>query len=718
MAYTSVRASLLSALGERNILDVLYGAAPRDFAFPSRLRNARKHDYQNPQLATRGKPASEAAGTGTGGAKRLFGAVGSGSRTIAPESGGTGAGASAGASAGANGAPAVGSPSPSPSPSAVSGGSGGAVFGAPAPRFTAAGLAKEKEKEKEAKENGTAPAPASSSAQEAAEAAPASASAAGTTTISARGATQEEEGIVDSEPEEEQEQETTTKTTTETGTEANAIPPPVKAAVLDGVSTSTSSESAARAPEQEEEALSKVAREQPAEPSATPSPPQIVEPSAHAEADAEAEADGADEKEEKEKLPDAASAAEASTAPEAVAAAPLAAGTEDAGGGGGSASNSLPQTPGIATEDRQLLHAISDASHRPGSLDAIAALASESARERSREVSPVAPARAVDADAGETGGGAQGTGAGADTGSSAVEGLLGRHALEGSEGSAAALSRGQSQLGTSEAPSPASAPVPAAAAVAASAGAESAAAGKAKEAEPAAKSSSSSASVGVGQGAARDVLTDAEREKREIEQAQKADIAAGAVSRGSIVLGAGCSMDEDGEFGLSRQACQCACHSCDAAHTLPLCPCPLLHRFAPHAVEPAIRALGSNRSGTSEFNTVLLSVDLQTQVLQLHEAPRFTPAAELCSVLSGSEPRLLFYRYDYHNTNNGTNGGGSGGSGSGAGGGASTVLYVYCCPGKSSIRSKMIYSVCVMPLFAAVKRMEGMSIVKKVSGVR
>lgn len=118
------------------------------------------------------------------------------------------------------------------------------------------------------------------------------------------------------------------------------------------------------------------------------------------------------------------------------------------------------------------------------------------------------------------------------------------------------------------------------------------------------------------------------------------------------------------------------------------------------AVDDAIRGLAKHLSGTSEWNTVLLQVNLKTETLQLAEAPRFVPAAELCSLLSSNEPRLMFYRYDYdHQARNDE---------------PATVLYIYCCPGSSSIRSKMLYSCTVIPLMASVKQIDGMRIGKKV----
>lgn len=76
MQYAITRSSLMAGLTERNFLETIFGATPRDFLWPTKLRNQRKHDYQNPQLKTAGLAASEAAGTGVGGARRNFGSVG------------------------------------------------------------------------------------------------------------------------------------------------------------------------------------------------------------------------------------------------------------------------------------------------------------------------------------------------------------------------------------------------------------------------------------------------------------------------------------------------------------------------------------------------------------------------------------------------------------------------------------------------------------------
>jgi hypothetical protein len=73
MQYVKTRTALLNVLNEQHFIETIYATSASDLRFPTRLRNARKHDYQNPQLKTAGKPASEAAGTDAGGAKRNFG---------------------------------------------------------------------------------------------------------------------------------------------------------------------------------------------------------------------------------------------------------------------------------------------------------------------------------------------------------------------------------------------------------------------------------------------------------------------------------------------------------------------------------------------------------------------------------------------------------------------------------------------------------------------
>ncbi|CAO1635621.1 unnamed protein product [Sympodiomycopsis kandeliae] len=73
MQYTLTRTSLIDGLNERHFLETIYATSSGDFRFPNKLRNARKHDYQNPQQKTAGRLASEAAGTDAGGARRTFG---------------------------------------------------------------------------------------------------------------------------------------------------------------------------------------------------------------------------------------------------------------------------------------------------------------------------------------------------------------------------------------------------------------------------------------------------------------------------------------------------------------------------------------------------------------------------------------------------------------------------------------------------------------------
>ncbi|KAE8216405.1 hypothetical protein CF327_g421 [Tilletia walkeri] len=73
MKYSQTKAALVQALHELNFLDVIYGQTPAEFTFPTRLRNARKTDYQNPNVGLQGRPAAQAAGASTGGVRRNFG---------------------------------------------------------------------------------------------------------------------------------------------------------------------------------------------------------------------------------------------------------------------------------------------------------------------------------------------------------------------------------------------------------------------------------------------------------------------------------------------------------------------------------------------------------------------------------------------------------------------------------------------------------------------
>lgn len=46
MQYAVTQASLFQGLSEQHFLETIYGATSKDFTFPDRLRNARKHDYR------------------------------------------------------------------------------------------------------------------------------------------------------------------------------------------------------------------------------------------------------------------------------------------------------------------------------------------------------------------------------------------------------------------------------------------------------------------------------------------------------------------------------------------------------------------------------------------------------------------------------------------------------------------------------------------------
>jgi len=76
MKYSQTKAALVNALHELNFLDIIYGQSVGDFTWPTKLRNARKIDYQNPNVGLQGRSAAQAAGASTGGVRRNFGLVG------------------------------------------------------------------------------------------------------------------------------------------------------------------------------------------------------------------------------------------------------------------------------------------------------------------------------------------------------------------------------------------------------------------------------------------------------------------------------------------------------------------------------------------------------------------------------------------------------------------------------------------------------------------
>ncbi|KAK0546578.1 Twinfilin-1 [Tilletia horrida] len=76
MRYVQTRTAILGALKEFNFLDTIYGQTPGEFIFPTKLRNARKVDYQNPNVGLQGRSAAQAAGASTGGVRRNFGQIG------------------------------------------------------------------------------------------------------------------------------------------------------------------------------------------------------------------------------------------------------------------------------------------------------------------------------------------------------------------------------------------------------------------------------------------------------------------------------------------------------------------------------------------------------------------------------------------------------------------------------------------------------------------
>ncbi|KAN0065079.1 Twinfilin-1 [Thecaphora frezii] len=126
-------------------------------------------------------------------------------------------------------------------------------------------------------------------------------------------------------------------------------------------------------------------------------------------------------------------------------------------------------------------------------------------------------------------------------------------------------------------------------------------------------------------------------------------------------------------------------------------------KWADGVVE-ALQGLGSTASGTSEWNLVVLSIDLSSEMVELAEAPRFVPGADLMERFQ-DEPRMAFYRIDDAKVQGGA-------------GEESKVVMLYYCPSGSSVKARMVYSSNVLVVMQQVKRMAGLRVVKKVSFVR
>lgn len=118
-------------------------------------------------------------------------------------------------------------------------------------------------------------------------------------------------------------------------------------------------------------------------------------------------------------------------------------------------------------------------------------------------------------------------------------------------------------------------------------------------------------------------------------------------------------------------------------------------------VQEAIQGLASTASGTSEWNLVVLSIDLRNESIELDVPPRFVPAADLISNLSENEPRIAFYRVDDAGALSSKE---------------SVVAMLYCCPASSGVKARMVYSSNVLTILNHVKGFSGMRVVKKVSG--
>lgn len=117
-------------------------------------------------------------------------------------------------------------------------------------------------------------------------------------------------------------------------------------------------------------------------------------------------------------------------------------------------------------------------------------------------------------------------------------------------------------------------------------------------------------------------------------------------------------------------------------------------------VEPALRGLAKKLGGTSEWNLVILKIDLANEEIQLACQPRFVPPGDLNDVLPPSEPCYAFYSHPDVQTQSEEN---------------SEVAVIYICPQNSSVRQRMLYSANLAITTTRVGEISGLNILKRVS---
>jgi len=107
-------------------------------------------------------------------------------------------------------------------------------------------------------------------------------------------------------------------------------------------------------------------------------------------------------------------------------------------------------------------------------------------------------------------------------------------------------------------------------------------------------------------------------------------------------------------------------------------------------VEPALAGLATHVSGSAEWNFVSISINFKDETLELSEPPRFLPLADIAESVERGEPRFVLYRME--DTSLGKIEGLDQRLVEEVSKGQSPVVFIYSCPGTSSIKSKMLYS--------------------------
>lgn len=117
-------------------------------------------------------------------------------------------------------------------------------------------------------------------------------------------------------------------------------------------------------------------------------------------------------------------------------------------------------------------------------------------------------------------------------------------------------------------------------------------------------------------------------------------------------------------------------------------------------VDPALRGLAKKLGGTSEWNLVVLRIDLAKEEIELATQPRFILPGDLADTLPDNEPCYAFYSHPDTQRDSDD---------------SSQVAIIYICPLHSSVRQRMLYSANLATTSNRVSEISGLSILKRVS---